>query len=543
MRDMRATETALSVLWLLLVALALATPVRGASRSSARSAAPSPTPRARRCPAPPSWSSTRRPACRARVETDAEGRYEAANLRPGTYRVEVVTTNFKKVEQTGVVVRDRRHRPRRRQARARRGDRDGDRLRRGRQQHHAREPGRQPRPRRAAAPRPAAQQPRHPGLPAAEPERPRRHRRHPVPGRPDLRRVLRPGRPGLDQRHLRHRRQLRPRPRRHRRDPGALELLQRRVRRPGRRGRHHEARRQQLPRHRVLRLQQRRPERPDLQPEAGGRRARRPNVRHPRAPLGGEPGRPAQEQQDLLLRELRGLERQGDLRRRPRQRPHGGHARRRLPRHDHHRPRSAHGPAVPGQRDPGGPHRPDGARGSWTSSTRCRTSRHAFERLWACSSSSSRRPATATAPTSASTTRPAKNDSLFLRGSYQHRDPSSIQFEAGNALTNLRDPRSEARHRVGHRGLDEDLLSRPMVNEFRVGYNYDRLERQSNFMVAEVDCGSWASRTRPASARTGRASRRSSSRAARRTVPPTSRTAAGTRTARSSRTRSRSATT
>ena len=39
------------------------------------------------------------------VETDAEGRYEAANLRPGSYRVEVVTTSFKKYEQTGVVVR------------------------------------------------------------------------------------------------------------------------------------------------------------------------------------------------------------------------------------------------------------------------------------------------------------------------------------------------------------------------------------------------------------------------------------------------------
>src|SRR3954465_3729798 len=39
------------------------------------------------------------------VEADAEGRYEATNLKPGTYRVEVVTTNFKKFERTGVVLR------------------------------------------------------------------------------------------------------------------------------------------------------------------------------------------------------------------------------------------------------------------------------------------------------------------------------------------------------------------------------------------------------------------------------------------------------
>ena len=39
------------------------------------------------------------------LETDDQGRYEAANLQPGTYRVEVVTNNFKKFERTGVLVR------------------------------------------------------------------------------------------------------------------------------------------------------------------------------------------------------------------------------------------------------------------------------------------------------------------------------------------------------------------------------------------------------------------------------------------------------
>src|SRR5262245_34630077 len=39
------------------------------------------------------------------VDTDDEGRYEAPNLKPGMYRVEVVTPNFKKIERTNVLVR------------------------------------------------------------------------------------------------------------------------------------------------------------------------------------------------------------------------------------------------------------------------------------------------------------------------------------------------------------------------------------------------------------------------------------------------------
>ena len=39
------------------------------------------------------------------AETDTEGRFEALNLRPGTYRVEIITTSFKKYEQTHVVLR------------------------------------------------------------------------------------------------------------------------------------------------------------------------------------------------------------------------------------------------------------------------------------------------------------------------------------------------------------------------------------------------------------------------------------------------------
>src|SRR5580765_6767906 len=38
------------------------------------------------------------------VDTDAEGRYEAPNIKPGLYRVEVITPNFKKFEKTSVLV-------------------------------------------------------------------------------------------------------------------------------------------------------------------------------------------------------------------------------------------------------------------------------------------------------------------------------------------------------------------------------------------------------------------------------------------------------
>src|SRR5438093_3440461 len=39
------------------------------------------------------------------LETDGQGRYEAPDVRPGTYRVEVITPDFKKFERTGVVLR------------------------------------------------------------------------------------------------------------------------------------------------------------------------------------------------------------------------------------------------------------------------------------------------------------------------------------------------------------------------------------------------------------------------------------------------------
>jgi hypothetical protein len=78
-----------------------------------------------------------------------------------------------------------------------------------------------------------------------------------------------------------------------------------------------------------------------------------------------------------------------------------------------------------------------------------------------------------------------KNDSIFLRGSYQHYDPNAITFEGGNALTNLN---------IQNRKLDTasavggwtKIFSSTVVNEFRVGYNHDKTSRQSVYTNAEV---------------------------------------------------------
>jgi outer membrane receptor protein involved in Fe transport len=80
----------------------------------------------------------------------------------------------------------------------------------------------------------------------------------------------------------------------------------------------------------------------------------------------------------------------------------------------------------------------------------------------------------------------SKNDSLFLRGSYQHRDPNSIQFEAGNALTNvgIRDTNLTTYSVIG--GWTK-ILSPTRVNEFRVGYNFDESNQESQYNVHAVN--------------------------------------------------------
>ncbi len=79
-----------------------------------------------------------------------------------------------------------------------------------------------------------------------------------------------------------------------------------------------------------------------------------------------------------------------------------------------------------------------------------------------------------------------KDDSIFLRASYQHRDPSTIQFEAGNALTNLGIRNTKLETVTGIAGWTK-ILSPTMVNEFRVGYNYDNSQRQSQYVASQVN--------------------------------------------------------
>jgi Carboxypeptidase regulatory-like domain len=76
-------------------------------------------------------------------------------------------------------------------------------------------------------------------------------------------------------------------------------------------------------------------------------------------------------------------------------------------------------------------------------------------------------------------------DSIFVRGSYQNRDPSNITFEGGNALTNLPILDQKINTATGIAGWTR-IFSPTVVNEFRVGYNYDNVSRQSTFTNATI---------------------------------------------------------
>jgi len=77
------------------------------------------------------------------------------------------------------------------------------------------------------------------------------------------------------------------------------------------------------------------------------------------------------------------------------------------------------------------------------------------------------------------------NDSIFLRASYQHRNPSDITFEGGNAFTDLPilDRKLDTAAFIG--GWTK-IFSPTVVNELRIGYNYDRSARQSTFSTPEI---------------------------------------------------------
>ena len=76
-------------------------------------------------------------------------------------------------------------------------------------------------------------------------------------------------------------------------------------------------------------------------------------------------------------------------------------------------------------------------------------------------------------------------DSIFLRGSYQNRNPSNIAFEGGSALTNLPILNQKINTATAIAGWTR-IFSSTVVNEFRAGYNYDNVSRQSTFNNATL---------------------------------------------------------
>jgi hypothetical protein len=79
----------------------------------------------------------------------------------------------------------------------------------------------------------------------------------------------------------------------------------------------------------------------------------------------------------------------------------------------------------------------------------------------------------------------SKRDSLFLRGSYQYRDPQAVTFEAGNALTNMPYLKRSLNTASLIAGWTR-VFSGSLINEFRAGYNFDDSKRESTFLAADV---------------------------------------------------------
>jgi len=77
------------------------------------------------------------------------------------------------------------------------------------------------------------------------------------------------------------------------------------------------------------------------------------------------------------------------------------------------------------------------------------------------------------------------NNQFFARGSYQYRNPTRFQFEAGNALTNLPLISSSMTTYTAVGGWTS-ILTSTIVNEMRVGYNFDQSSRKSNLKATTV---------------------------------------------------------
>ena len=78
-----------------------------------------------------------------------------------------------------------------------------------------------------------------------------------------------------------------------------------------------------------------------------------------------------------------------------------------------------------------------------------------------------------------------QDDSLFLRGSYQHRDPNNIIFEGGNAFTNLPTLDTQLNTAIGDRRLDEDPLAHHGQRVPR-GLQLRQLEAPEHVQAADV---------------------------------------------------------
>ena len=77
------------------------------------------------------------------------------------------------------------------------------------------------------------------------------------------------------------------------------------------------------------------------------------------------------------------------------------------------------------------------------------------------------------------------SNQFFGRFSYQYRDPTRYEFEAGKALTNLPLWQSSLNTYAAVGGWTS-ILSNRLVNEMRVGYNFDGDSRKSNYLATTM---------------------------------------------------------